>query len=354
MHRLTSSALVALFCCSVTWVRADAPLSLKALSAEHAAHAAAVRSLAIEETVVTDMPRTAALRMRIGNRLEERVAAQRGRFYQGLTLTDASPEELLMAEQRFNESGKPRFPAECLSAWQANERVPTRQNQAYDYSGQRVRVEQRDLRNLDEVSAQFGVPESQRRNLDATRTIINTTDYSLMFDRVHSSATVLGGSTQGLRERRMLMGIVPAPILSGRLATRITTGPDGAIQLSADWPDSEQVIFELTLRGKSGHHLTHLVRYDRTGERILEIDASDYRLVKPNTWMPFHTEFTQRLGAGAGERTETRDVVSVQVNPTLSASTFRAPGGMHVQGLDPVAWNAYQETAASPSKPARR
>lgn len=352
MSLVITSTLVSLLFCAAAPVQAAAPATAESLHAEHAAHASAIRSLVAVEVVQTHNPRSPTWEAQTRGYLERRVAAERERIASAVATLDVPESERgLLAEQRMREMRTADLPAEFMPVWWANEHEQTRQRHVCDFAGQRLRLEQRDLRDLAQLRAQFGVVPEQDQNLDSTRTLVVTPGYTLMVNRDDTLATVLRGGSRGLADRLLLLGIVPAAMLDGRYPLDVSVNPDGTISVRGALPDSGLAAFELTLRAERGHHMTHMVRYGRDGEPIEELTLSDYRRVPPGAWAPFRTEMTRRLGGELGERSETREVASIELNAPVEDATFEPPTGARVGALDPEAWEAYK---SRPGRPASR
>jgi len=341
MNRLASPCVgVTALCCAALAPAGDPPITLESLRAEHAAHAAALRTLIVEEDVQTRLA-AGGLEARVRERLEDRLEAQRQRFYEAVDCSEDSAEALLLAEQRFDAAHDAHQVEGRLAAFAANARQSSRQRAAFDFVAQRVRIEQRDLRDLDALAERFAVPARERVNLDCTRTVISTAGYSLLVNRDESLATVSTGSTRPLTERLVLLGIVPERLLDGRYPTRVTREADGSILLRAQRPDMDGLAFEIVLRPDEGRYATRITRYDRAGARLHELHAADYRRLAPGMSAPFFTETFERLSGQAGVRSVSRMVTRVQVNPDAPAALFEAPRTARVQPLDASARAAY-------------
>ncbi|MEP0847499.1 MAG: hypothetical protein HRF50_11885 [Phycisphaerae bacterium] len=327
---------------------ADSPASVDTIRAEHAAYAAAVRSLVVEETVRTHNPRGAAEEAELVNFLNQREAAYRQHVAAELAERDLSrAEQTFLLEQRMRKSGRAELAAEVVPAWRANEHEWTQQRHYYDFVGRRERLEQRDLRDLAEIVRDQGIPDSQLPNVDLSKTFINTRDYSLIVDRDRTNAALLRGSTQGLDERLILLGIVPERLLSGAFTIDVSANPDGATLLQGRVAGAEHPTFEITLRGEEGHRMSRLVQYDDKCEAKYEVLLDDYRRTDSGQVLPFRTRSVRNLGREIGQRTETREVTRIELNSALPADVFQAPRGARLQPLDPAALAAYK--ARSPA-----
>lgn len=360
MKRIALSAMVVLALASPSFARADASVTLETLRTLHAAHAEAIRTLVIEEAVRTDNPHSAAEETHLLNRLSERAAIQQERAagQRGLAELSDAEKELIAAQQsrRADDAAAPPLerrkptvsdlPAEYMPVWRANQRQQTRQRHFYDYAGQRHRLEMRDRRDLNQLAHEFGIVESQRRNLDASRTMIITAAHSIMLNHDDSIATVLAGSTKSLDERLELLGIVPPRLLSGVVPVEISRNPDGNISLQGRLPETGQLVLEITLRAED-YRMTHMARYGRGGDLIREVTATDYRRVGPDAWAPFHVETTQRLGGDSGLRRETREVRRIELNPPLTETLFEPPSSAQLHPIDPAAWEAFTARPAA-------
>ncbi|MEP0845408.1 MAG: hypothetical protein HRF50_01145 [Phycisphaerae bacterium] len=343
MMLAVSPSLVALLFSAAGPIQVTPAVTVETLRAEHAAHAAAVHSLLVVEVVETHNPRTPTWEAQTRSYLERRAAAERARIAaDAAELQVPDSERRLVTEQRMREQPTTDLAAEYMPVWWANENERTRRRVACDFAGQRLRLEQRDLRDLTQLRAQFGIVAEQDQNLDSTRTLIITAGYTLLLNRDDTMATVLRGGTSSFAERLELLGIIPARLLDGRFPVELSDNPDGSINARGALPDTGQVIFELTLRREPGHHMTHMVQYSRTGEVVADLELSDYRHVAPGVWAPFHAETSRRLGGSLGERTETHEVASLEVNPPLDGSTFEPPAGIGVVSMDPQASEAYK------------
>lgn len=352
MIHAISSTLVALLFSGSAPIQAAQPPTVESLRAEHAAHALAIRSLVTVEVVQTHNPRSPTWEAQTRGYLERRVASERERIVSTAAALDVPESERgLLSQQRMRAQGSADLPAEYMPVWWANEHEYTRQRLVCDFAGQRLRLEQRDLRDLAQLRTQFGIVPEQDQNLDSTRTLIVTAGYTLLVNRDDTFATVLRGGSRGLADRLLLLGVVPAAMLDGRYPLDVAVNPDGTIGVRGAHPDSGLAAFELTLRAEQGHHMTHMIRYGRDGEPIEELTLSDYRRVTPGTSAPFHTEMTRGLGGALGERSETREVASIELNAPVENATFEPPSGARVGALDPEAWEAYKNR---PGRPAAR
>lgn len=306
------------------------PYSLESLQAEHAAHAAAIQSLVVEEIVHTQDARTpereAELRERLSARAAERPGAADGAAAAG--------------------SRADRY----MPVWLANGTVATREKYTLDATTGRYRHETTDLRDLDAIAAELDLSATQMRNLDQSRTTIGGSNYSVMITRFTPSdalAVVLPGSAHAAQQRLDLLGIVAPRYLSADWPTEVTTDAAGDIHVRTTRPGTDSVAVELVLRGAEGHHLKHLVAYDEDGERVHEIKAGDYRTVEPGVQVPFRVETWRRYGGNAGERNETHEVERVAVNSRLAADAFDVPEGVRLQRMNADAWEAFQADRAA-------
>lgn len=322
---------------------ADSPVSVDTIRAEHAAHAAGIRSLVIEETVRTHNPRSAAEEAELLNHLNQREAAYRQHVAAELAERDLSRvEQTFLLERRMRESGRAELAAAVVPAWRANEHEWTQQRRFYDFVGRRERLEQRDLRDLAEIMRDQGIPDGQLPNLDLTKIFINTRDYSLIVNRDRTNAALLRGSTQGLDERLILLGIVPERLLGGAFTIDVSANPDGATLLQGRVPGAERPAFEITLRSDDGRRMQRLVQYDDKCEVKYEALLEDYRRTDSGQVLPFRTRSVRNLGREIGQRTEAREVTRIELNPALPADVFQAPRGARLQPLDPAALANYK------------
>lgn len=314
--------------------------TLVSIRAEHAARAGAIRTLVIEEEVYTQESRSPELEAARRARLEDLVTKRAERVVASLNQEKLTPAELQRVSRRALDDARSVLdPEQAMLVWAANEEITARQRSSYDFVGLQCRVEQRDLRDLDGISKQLGITDLQRASLDATLTTIETREFTLRVALADELATVLRGSSFLLGERLELCGVLPAEWLTGSFPTQVTAGEDGTVRLRTHWDDSERPALDVCLdrRGR----VRSLVHYGRDGEKVREVQLSDYRQVDPGVWIPFHSESYRRLGPHSGERTEVRDVVSVQVNRPLADDAFEAPRGARLQPMDPTALSAY-------------
>lgn len=307
-------------------------ITLEDVRAAHAARADSIRTLVIDEIVQTHRTRSPDDLERLRQTMEDRVLRQRERLLGDPSCEPLAPEELIKLEIRVREEVNTELPDQVLAVTHANADLRTREKATIDFARQRSCREQRDLRDLARLARENSIPESQLRNLTATRTLIDTASYSIIVNDDATLATVLRGSTTPIEHRRALLGIASPRMLAGTLPTTVQPRGDGTIAVQAKMRDSEQVAFELTLQNAPGYPMTKLVQYGADGALVRELRLSDYRVVHGGVALPYHSEFLQTSASGV--QNETRDVQEVVLNSEVVRKTFLPPRKARLHGFD--------------------
>ncbi len=351
---------------SIALASGDSPVTLDAIKAEHAAHAAALGTLKTVEQIEIQISNAAEFqRSVIEQGAERRREAQRKVFFRDVDLSKLTPEQRAKLEQRFEQAHPKSDVAAKLAEWKANEQRSLVQFGYYDFGSRRVREDLSDMRDVRAIAKSSGIPDSPAHllNLDQTRTDIQTPSYGATVRPAYGNdqreLVVLDkGSPEALLSERLeRMGIIPQQYLDSRFAIKLSTAPDGSILLCGSQPGSDQPAFEFTLDAGPGHYLTRAEKYDGDGKRTLDLVVEDIRTNNDVT-VPFHTQSTKYFpNMGGMVQTESRLIEEFTLgfaNAHLPDSLFVGPATGRIQALDRAATDAYQEFQKKLAAPATK
>lgn len=348
MSRFVLPVLIAAVVTSQADVSA-APPALEQLREHHRARAAQLRSVLIVRTVERSRPQSEAQLQRLRDRIRHRGDLPLALLLEQADEQGIGPDELEMAVESLRQQlGNLDQEADAaVRVLRINRNRRVREQVLIDFAGKRKRIEKRDVRDLDRLMQANALAESMRGNLDVSSTFIATPQYRIGIRGNNTRATFLPATGRvPLHDDLELLGIVPAPYLSGRYPTEIDVLPNGNVRVRMRYTDSDQLAAEIHLRPSPGYEATYFVRYNRDGVRLHEFRLSDFRQVAPGLRVPFHAETFQRVG-GNGALIETHVVQRVQWNAPVDPMAFRAPSNAKIRVLDPESWDAYSRSTSA-------
>jgi hypothetical protein len=321
----------------------DNQVTLESVRRANAANTAAVRTLVVEEIVLVLRNRTADDEIDTYNRLYRGYDKLTERAIQRLyEISTTSEKETRAAAQQIKTERDGADVEAFMQAWRLNSEELYFQRTTADFTTGRYRFDMRDLRDLEAIAAERQLGALERRNVDRTRTLIGSPNYSLIINADQTHCGVAAPAAGSLKRRTELLGVVPQRLLSGGYEVLFhQNGRSGTA--TGYWPGTKAVAFTVELEQDSAYRFSRLARYKRSGERTVEILASDHRDVGSGVKIPFRTVTTRARGGDPAHTVELRVVKSVEINTEIPAASFEPPDGIRLQKLDEGAMNAFAE-----------
>ncbi len=321
--------------------------TLESIRAAQEARSGAIKTLVIEERVVTRRQNSEWHEDHVFSRMQDRVERAEQRAWENVACEPTTVEEMLELEQRVRAAGDEGFPEEILSVLIANRMTLTQDHSVYDFPASRYRLRHTDLRDLRNLADEHSLPDRQFGNLTATKTLVGGPSYSILLNHDATVATLLSGGSRPITERLELLGIAPTRLLTWKSPCTVESNGQGRIVVRGLRMESEGIAFELTLENRPGYPMSRLVRYGPAGEIHEELSLSDFRAAEGGTMVPYRSVQTRRMGdAGGAVQSVVRDVVNLQINKPVSAEAFVVPSTARLTALEADAVSAYKADQA--------
>ena len=206
-----------------------------------------------------------------------------------------------------------------------NRQVRLDRTAVYDVGRQRLRLEDKDTRDIAALANEYQLDFQQKLTLDQTRIQIFTRSlHVMMFEAATPKplAAVSEGSAATLQQLFTTLGLLPAFVLEGEPEVKVSA-KDDVIVLTSRYPDGTRYEAEIDA-------VSYAVRSFRRfiDDKLLDaVTNDDFRTVN-GVALPFRSTMELRYI----ERVDTCVVRAARVNePIDGAVLFRVPDGYYIQ-----------------------
>lgn len=306
--------------------------TLKTLAAANARNADAIHTIVVKQTVV------ATRKERPGEQEKSREylthwAEEQNRL-QTLAAAGAGPD----ASERIQREQAERLASvdAAVRAWRLNKSVKVARTKSIDFAKGRARRDDRDLRDLERLASDNGLPPWCMGNLTRSASHILAPDRSTDLKSETQRAVVLPQPRFDARGERLALGIIPAPVFDdGTLLLDVAShgrgsGPDIEV-VGRDAKDGRKVLC-FAVRPEFGYRLTRWTVYGSDEEPLEDLTASEFKQVD-GVFVPFRSELHRSAYGIPSYHVERTTVESVHVNVALADDLFEIPAGYRVQDI---------------------
>lgn len=168
-----------------------------------------------------------------------------------------------------------------------------RRTTTLDVSGRRLRRDDRDLRNLDQLVRVHGLNASQRKSLDKTSSLIAIRDepeVRLHPPAIGALATIHDNRTLSIEKELLKFGVIPSSLMGLASTLEVSQDPRaGEVQIVGR-DGNGKIALEISLSPSNRHAMTRYAIV-KSGVIVEEFLASDFRAIN-GVSIPFATRQT--------------------------------------------------------------
>jgi hypothetical protein len=243
---------------------------------------------------------------------------------------DPAPTALAKAEAEL--ARKMAIVEDLVVTVRLNRTLSKDRKRTIDFHGQRARLDDIDLRDIDALLAAEGLDESMRGSVWRSQTLLVETQRTIRMPAfVPDLAVIMPVPRLNLNAEWLSLGILPESVFDGRFEFEIKRR-DAIVELAAIDKDTGVSVLECTLMPERAYRLAAWQTYTSDGDLSMQMTLNDYRNID-GFWVPFAT---QKVTSRSGVRdysVENTTLHQVEINPALDDDMFSIPEGMRIQDM---------------------
>ncbi|MCH7871982.1 MAG: hypothetical protein IID33_09820 [Planctomycetes bacterium] len=340
-------AVVGTAAAAVLAIAVFVPDEVERIEAAHAARARALRTVELQERVVT---RIETVPGELDKFFDSQMEAVARLVEMAQTKSEHVQKQLAPQIEQLLESVDP-----TMLIIQLNKKLDIRRKSIIDFVNGRSRHEDIDLRPIDKLAEQYGLTEMQRWSLNKSSTLIQKRGESILLMSHVDRLAILGAYGEyGAEMERLKFGLIPERMFDSeryQLSVESDSGGSTVRLVGRTGGADASPRFVAILERGSGFLMTRFTTFDDSGATMWEWAWSDYRPVG-SVMVPFRSVRTSPRGDIRDYFVQERTVEQVNVNVDVDDASFEIPADYRIQDLRMSKIAAGERSKPQPQSPA--